>query len=458
MTLTEAAFWARRLGVIAIGVVVFLFLIVLIAYNPGKTVLPPEYLTPNCACTETAEEFLENILVIPSYELSPGASPQYAIQTETGQLDDNLPDIVNAYRYTNLGEQINAQSRAKILAGRMGFQPDEIKKFGTAERTSEYIWQDLTTLGTAERTSEYIWQDLTTQRALRITVRDLNFNLTTNISKIKTARAAADLPSEEEAKRIAVNALSELGLYLSGFNEITPLTYLIDINEDGTYSEADSLLNAELIRVDFLRAFPLISIPSNIEGAERMKASLERRNMVATINKMVINNKEVEVYNFKTLLTHQNPNKSNVSVYVGPASEDFKKLKNIYQIDYKTWEIEPESCGTYPLISAAVAEEKIKNGEGSLVYINYKGDEVAQYKQREVKQFLITNVTITYYEGLVEQKFLQPVYFFTGEAELADGVRADFGIYYPAINYDIVTNKIELKKAPVQDSTGFGLF
>jgi len=180
--------------------------------------------------------------------------------------------------------------------------------------------------------------------------------------------------------------------------------------------------------------------------------------MAATVDKMTINDKTVEVYNFKTLLTHQNPNKSNVSVYVGPESKDFKKLKNIYQIDYKSWKIEPESCGTYPLISAAVAEEKIKNGEGSLVSLDKNGDEVAQYTPQEVKKFLITKIAITYYEGSIVQHFLQPVYFFTGEAELADGTRAEFVIYYPAINYDIVTDKIELKPAPVQDNTGFGLF
>ena len=437
MTLTEAAFWAKRLGVIAIGFFAFIFLIALIVYNPGETELPPQYLTPNCACTNTSEEFLNNLLTIPSYEISPNSVPQYAVQTETGVLDDNLPDIVNVYKYTNLGEQINAQSRAKILAGKMGFKAEEMRRL---------------------EAKEYIWQDLATQRALRVTVKDLNFSLTTNISKIKSARAMADLPSEEEAKRIAKNALSELGLYLKSFNDVTPSAYLINIDENGEYTEADSLLNAELIRVDFLRAYPLISIASNIEGADRMRTSLERRNMTATIENMTINDKTVEVYNFKTLLTHQNPNKSNVSVYVGPASEDFKKLKNIYQIDYKTWEIIPESCGTYPLISAAVAEEKIKNGEGSLVYLNVNGDEVSKYTPQEIKEFLITNITITYYEGLIEQNFLQPVYFFMGEAQLANGERADFGIYYPAINYDIVTDKIELKQAPVQDNTGFGLF
>jgi len=437
MTLTEAAFWSKRLGVIVIGIFAFILLVALIVYNPGNVELPPQYLTPNCACTKTADEFLGHALTIPTYEISPNSTPQYAIQTETGVLDDNLPDIVNVYKYTDLGEKINAQSLAKVLAGKMGFKAEEIRTLGT---------------------KEYIWQDFETQRALRVTVADLNFTLTTNISKIRSARAAADLPSEEEAKRIAKSVLTELGVYLSDFNEGAVLTYLININEDGSYTEADSLLNAELIRVDFHKTFPLISIPSNIVGADRMRASLENRNMAAIVDQMTINDKTVEVYNFKTYVTHQNPNKSNVSVYVGPESKDFKKLKNIYQIDYKSWKIEPESCGTYPLISAAVAEEKIKNGEGSLVFLDKNGDEVAQYTPQEVKQFLITNITITYYEGSIVQHFLQPVYFFTGEAELADGTRADFGIYYPAINYDIVTDKIELKPTPVQDSTGLGLF
>jgi hypothetical protein len=58
-----------------------------------------------------------------------------------------------------------------------------------------------------------------------------------------------------------------------------------------------------------------------------MKDSLERRNMAAIVDEMTINDKTIEVYNFNTFVTHQNPNKSNVSVYVGPESKDFKKLK-----------------------------------------------------------------------------------------------------------------------------------
>ncbi len=376
---------------------------------------------------------MENVLTIPSYELKSESTPTYVVQTDTGKLDDNLPDIVNVYRYENLGEQINAQAKSKILAKAMGFNQDSIIR---------------------QLTSEYIWQDAPSQRGLRVNVRDLNFTFSTNVNKIKSIRSQADLPSEKEAIDEAKRALNTLGLYLSGFDEVTPLTFLIDINPDGTYSQADSLLSAELIRVDFLRKFPLITIPSNIQGAERMVSSLERRNMEAVVEEDTYNEERIDVYNFKTYMTHQISSKSNVSVYVGPENEEVDALKSIYQIDYKVWDIGVESCGTYPLISAAVAEEKIKNGQGSIVFLNYNNDEVAPYSPQEVKKFLITSVTLTYYEGLLEQKFLQPVYYFSGEADLADGTRADFDIYYPAINYAIVTDKIEIEAAPVDSGGG----
>lgn len=433
MTLTEAAFWTKRLGIVAIGVVFIIAVIVVIAFNPGNAPIPPQYQTASCACTEKREEFLENVLSIPSYNLKDGSTPTYEVQTDTGKLDDNLPDIVNVYRYEDLGEYIDAQDRAKSLATAMGFEEGEImRKFS----------------------SEYTWQDRVSQRSLRVNVGDLNFTFNTNTKKIKSIRAEKDLPSTDEAIVLAKRALNSLSLYLSGYDESRPLVYLIKIEDDGTYVQADSLLSADLIRVDFLRQFPLITIASNIVGAERMVSSLERRNMNAVIEKKNINGETIEIYSFKTYMTHQISNKSNVSVYVGPKNDDVKKLKEIYQIDYKVWDISEDSCGTYPLISASMAEEKIKNGEGSIVHLNYQNDEVSPYSPQEVKKFLITQVALTYYEGLLAQNYLQPVYYFSGEAELADGTRADFDIYYPAINYEIVTDKIVIEEAPVEPSKG----
>lgn len=434
MTLTEAAFWTKRFGAIVIGFLGILIIILFIALNPFKDPEPPpEYVTPNFACTETKDKFLENILTIPSLELLNDSGVSFEVQTDTGKLDDDLPDIVNVYRYTDLGQYIDSQAQAKILGKKLGFAPEEMKRRGT---------------------TEYIWSDSATSRSLSINARDLNFTFSTNVSKIRAIRKNQDLPSEAEAISLATTALRTLGILPSEYISGPVVPYLIDINPDGTYSEAASLLDAELFRIDFRRKVPMISIRTDLRGADNVVSSLLRRNLTYEMGKTTVNDKSVEVYNFSTLLTYQNPVKSNISVYVGPEDESLKQLKNIYQIDYKVWNIEPDHCGTYPLIAPSIAKDKIENGEGSIVFINYDNDEVQSYAPQEISRFLVTSVNITYYEGLLEQKYLQPVYLFGGQAELKNGKWADFHIYYPAINYAIVGDKVELEEPVIDDSNG----
>lgn len=434
MTLTEAAFWFKRFSKVAIGIALVVVLIVLIVWDKPGGEVPLKYITANCACTEKAEDFTAHKLTIPSYEITNEILPPYEFQTESGQLDDNLPKIVNVYEYVNLGEQINARAEAMILAKKMGFNPDRIRKEGD---------------------KEYRWKDNRTGRELWVTSQDLNFKLfTSDLKEISKLRKQGEFPSPDKAITIAGNALNSLGVLDSSYTADKYSTYLIKIEEDGTFTEADSLIEADLIRVDFTRQASLITVPMNIQGADQMVASLQKRNMEAVQSSQIINDERVDTTEFITLVVNDNPNKSNISVYVGVENDKYEELKSIYQIDYKTWSLSPESCGTYPLIGASVAEEKIKNGQGSLVFLNYNDDQVAPYAPQEIKNFLITEVTLAYYEGSVAQRYLQPIYFFTGVAELKNSKKADFHIYYPAIDYDNVTDRVEIQEVVVEQKGG----
>ncbi len=430
MTLTEAAFLTKRFGVIALGflAVVTIIVLIIVIQDPPP---PPEYVTPTCACTDTKDEFLENILTIPSLEIVSESAVEYDVQTITGMLND-LPKIVNVYRYTDLGQLLDSRAQAKILAKKMGFNPERIVTRGT---------------------TGYTWYDESTKRSLSVNARDLNFTLNTTIESIKSIRKEQDLPSKSEAKSIAINTLRSLGILNTQYSADTEPFY-IDINPDGTYSQADSAMNAELIRVDFSRKIPLISIRSDVKDADRIVNSLIERGLTPITDSVVVGNERIEVYNFSQFVTYQNPNKSNISVYVGPENKSVEILKSVYQIDFKSWSIEPEKCGTYPLLDPSVAKDKIESGEGSIVFLNYGKDQVQEYVPQQVKRFVILSVTITYYEGLLEQKYLQPVYLFTGEAELKDGTKATFHIYYPAISYDSVTDKVEVEEATVEKDGG----
>lgn len=432
MTLTEAAFWTKRFGVIVLGFLGILIIIIFIIFIPGTSDPPEKYITPTCSCTEKKNEFLESMLTIPSLELLPESNPAYDVQTPSGTLEYGV-DAVEVYKYTDLGQPIDSQAQAKILAKKLGFEPDNMYRKGTVA---------------------YRWNDNLTKRSLTVTARDLNFTFSTDASKIREIRKNNDLPSRNEAISMAMNALRSLGILDQAYTQTTPLAYEIEINPDGSYSQADSLGNAELIRVDFYRKIPMVSIRKDYVNAERMIKSLTKEDLTYEIGSVSTDDGRIEVYNFERLITNQDPNKSNISVYIGPKNEDAKILPNIYQIDYLTWDLEPESCGTYPLISPAVAEEKIKNGEGSIVFINYGDDEVQEYTPQDVKIFTITDVTLTYYEGLIEQLYLQPVYLYSGTAELSNSDRVDFFIYYPAISYESLTDKVEVEEPEIKKDGG----
>ena len=172
----------------------------------------------------------------------------------------------------------------------------------------------------------------------------------------------------------------------------------------------------------------------------------------------IVNDKKLSVYTFNTLVSFPQTQLSNISVYVGVEDKNIKNspLKSIHQIDYTYWPIQVESCGTYELITPQSALEKIQAGEGSLVYLyDSSGDDVSGYTPRRVKKFMVLDINIVYYESREELEYLQPIYVISGEAIFENDTKGTFDYYYPAINYDIVQNKIELPKAEVVEEKSF---
>jgi len=438
MTLTEAAFWTKRFGVIVIGVVAVFIIAIIVLLVKDKDIPDEKYLEGNFACTETREEFSGNILTIPSQEiLNEDTFIDVSVATDTGTYDDDLPDYVNVYRYRDLGQKLNAQAQAKILATSFGFDPEEIRRTTSSTR--------------------YLWQDRITRRNLNVNARDLNFVFNTDIDKIREMRSQSDIPTESEAISLAKSALRSLGKLKDAYTEIEPSTHLININGDNSFSEAESLLDAELIRVDFLRKISMITLRTDLVGVQPAINTLERKGFNYEIDDIVVDEERVDVFNFNTLITYQKPVKSNISVYIGPENTTIDRLPlpNIYQIEYTTWTIDPDSCGTYLLIEPSEAAQRVQNGEGSIAFINYDGDEVKQYDPEYVERFIVTDVYITYYEGQVEQNYLQPVYIFEGEAEFEDNSTGDFYLYYPAINYDLLEDRKVLEEPETNDGGSF---
>jgi hypothetical protein len=438
MTLTEAAFWTKRIGVI-VGVLATLFIILVIVLSSGQTNRPPEYIESTCACTETKEEFLEYKLEIPSLEVNTDSENVFELQTDTGKVDSlSSLEIINVHKYKEKEQQLDNQLRAKEIASALGFDPESIHRIGT---------------------TGYVWSNSSNSRNLQINAKTLNFQMNTNnpAEYIREIKKENTLPTESEAIALAKNAMRSLGILGSDYNyndsgNIT--TYLVDINPDGTYSEAPSLAEAELIRVDLNKTKPMITIKDSISNSQAIINDLNRSLDDPETDEIIVNDQRITVYNYSTVVTYPNPSKSNVSIYVGPKDENSVTMQNIYQIDFTYWPIEVESCGTYELVSPAYALDKVQDGEGSLVYLNDKnGDEIEEYQPRSVQKYIIYDIAIAYYEPRTQPTFLQPIYVITGETVFKDSSRGEFHIFYPAINYDIVHDKIDLQENTTEEGS-----
>jgi len=292
---------------------------------------------------------------------------------------------------------------------------------------------------------------------LEIQAKNLNFRFKTEAARIRDATKESSLPTEQEAKNYAAGVLRSLGAYPEDYSKGNHRTTYIKVNPDGSFRKVSAPADADLIKVDFVRSKGMITIESNIVGAERFVQTLSRKiEEPPMIETPLVNGERIEVYTFNTLVSFPETQRSNITVYVGAANSEMKDstLKYIYQIDYTFWPTEVESCGTYELISPQLAIEKIQNGEGSLVYLyETNGDDVVEYTPRKVKKFHVFDVFIVYYEDRTELEYLQPVYVVSGEAIFDNDTKGLFDFFYPAINYDIVQNKRELPKPEIKQES-----
>lgn len=436
MTLTEAAFWTKRFGVIALGAFFIFTVTILILTLREEEVAIPKYQTANYACTETREEFLEHKLEIPSLQLATGSEMSFQIDTDTGKIEDSLPDIINVYRFDNPIQSVTAQADAKKMAEELGFNPDAIIR-----RNAE----------------SYVWVNNELDTTLEVQAKNLNFRFKTEAARIREAARESALPTEQEAKNYAAGVLRSLGAYPEDYSKGDHRTTYIKVNPDGSFRKASAPADADLIKVDFVRSKGMITIESNIVGAERIVQTLSRRiDDPPIIETPMVNGERIEVYTFNTLVSFPETQRSNITVYVGAANSEIQDstMKYIYQVDYTFWPTEVEACGTYELISPQLAIEKIQAGEGSLVYLyETNGDDIVEYTPRKVKKFNVFDIFLVYYEDREELEFLQPVYVVSGEAIFDNDSKGLFDFFYPAINYDIVQNKIELPEPEIEQDS-----
>lgn len=424
MTLTEAAYWTKRLGVLLGGGLLVFIVAVLVITNLTTADPLPEFMKADYACTATAEEFRQHRLSIPSLSLGSGSERIYTIETATGRLEE-LPRIAYVYKYNNPGPSLDSQREAKAIARKLGLDENDIILRGGVS---------------------YDWPEDPLGRSLSVDVSTLNFNFKTNFLRSGSYPTGGELPTDPEAKSEAQSFLRGAGILFDDYASSEPQIVYINIEPNGTYSEARSKADAELIRVDFYRSIPFLSVASNLDGSDVILSALEQeyQNYESEVTTENINGERVEINNFITQIIPTDSQKGNISVYIGPEDErrEDTDYADIYQIDYVGWIIDSEACGTYDLISATEVTTIIENGNASLIYLNeVGGDTVVPYTPRTVTKFAVNEVILAYLDTIDEQTYLQPIYIVIGEASLSSGITGKFYYYIPAINYDVIEDR-----------------
>ena len=442
MTLTEASYWTKRLGVVTAVIAVIIVSILVIILSISSDEAPEEYLTANCACTKLKEDFLENELELISLELGSESEMVFQIETTSGQID-SLPSIINIYAFEEQGQSLNSQLEATEIASKLGFNTNAL---------------------TRPDENTYVWTDTERQRTLTIDATTLNFIMTTDANYIRDISEDSTVPSDSESATLAINVLKQANLLDDDYTSdtSTKLFYDVDINPDGSYSQASSSGEADLVRIDFRRRKSMISILETLENAEEIKTSIENQMDIFSEDSIfteaeetvVYDGNKIQLYTFSTFVLNENPYQTNISVYVGPEDKDANSNEFIYRIEYINWPIQEYPCGTYELIAPSDAIQQIQDGEGFLVSLVLKnGDYIVDYQTKNVTKFIVHDISIAYYEPSEYIDYLQPIYVIEGEAYLDNDEKATFMYYVPAINYELVTNAVEETVTTEDDAT-----
>lgn len=308
---------------------------------------------------------------------------KYTLNTKNGRLPSDIPEIAPVYRFKAIPYSYLAGKNAVNDAISLGFSESDLI---TDLKGNTYKWRSIKTGGLLEIQIETKELKLSTSLATR--------------SKEFPSGGLTDASAKKFAKDLFINiGRFNDGLYPSGVST----AYLGKFTLAGSLVETQSPAEAQIARVDFFRN---------------------------------INNKPI---------VGPDPTKGLLNAYVRKPLE--KTSLNNPIVEAYFWEINPDSSATYPIITVDEAWNAIKTGKGvvtSVIPKNY--NHFAPYTAVRIEDVLIDNIYIAYYETPKFQKFLQPIYIFTGKytAKGTDG--GYITIYFPAITRDYTKQLVETPK------------
>lgn len=411
MTLTEAAEFTNK-GVRFIGIpitlIIVIWLIIKIVTNqPG---LPSNYITPDYLCGQLPG------LELSSFELE--APTKFSVETTSGAIPD-LPEVVNVYKFAHPGQSLLALQEAQRTADLLGFDPEKYTRIST---------------------TEYQWYNSELKQTLVIETGNQNLTLTTDFTDPSVTTNPRTLPSEQEAKEVAMKYLQDADLLYRDYSKGEQETYLIQITASGEFREAPSLAEADLVRVDFFRNKYLITVDPDLAESEELGSTLQEELVGEDTETLETDDGSLEVKTYSTRVYNDDPKFGNVTVFVGGRKDGNTRGKyEIFGIEYNDWILGTLACGTYKLISPQEAVRRVEEGDAALVHLlENGGDQIIPYETKDVSEMTILEVSLGYLDTHQKQLYMQPIFVIRGEANFGNDVYGDFYYYVPAVDYDSI--------------------
>lgn len=296
--------------------------------------------------------------------------PTFVLNTKNGRLPANIPLQIPVYAFKPM--------QFSYLAGKNAIAEAAVLGFGDKDLVSDL------------KGDTYIWRSSSTQSVLSIELNTRKLVQTTDL----TGQGINFIPgniNNTTATPIARDLLQKLYRFDTLYEAGTQNVILGSFQGSKLYETVDPR-EAQLARVDFYRS----------------------------IN-------EYPVFG-------PDPTQGLLRVFVRNPSKNPTPLDNpIADLSY--WEIVPQSDSRYPIIPVSDAWNAVKNGKGIITNVRQRGtNPFDTYTPLNVEQILIDNIYLAYYETPKYQKYLQPIYVFSGTYTTRGTPGGDVTIYLPAVS------------------------
>jgi hypothetical protein len=324
---------------------------------------------------------------IESLAISKDSKPVYSLRDDFGI----FPDTALVYQVNKPREKLDSADRAKNIAERLGFEPNEFKNE-----------QGLLT-----------WENPRRTRRLthHLVNRTWNFETVTYFQDENAIRTKVTDKESTKYPQLIRSVIGQLDFTSSSLTSGEVQTAFVTRTATG-FAPVTFTQNAEYVVGNVFRKL----IMSSVKPDEELKDEQGQ-----------------PIRDFSAKVYTRKPEEGSLSLVVADDVEDLSK--DMYEFKFTDFEYTANSS-YYHLISPTLAWQGVQTGKGRLMsLIPQNKSRFEDYTIADVDRFIAeaTQTELAYYEPEEWTGYIYPVYIFRGIAQLRTGGTASFVFYIDAM-------------------------